>query len=473
MAVVAWATPRGLGVTPDSIVYVSVADSLVRGTGFKTFNGDPLLHFAPLLSIFVAGGMSLGLSALTVTKAINLVCIFLLPIMTYGIGRKIGLSTRFSNSAAILALLVPTTLWVHNFLWTEPAFILFCQAAILSAVCYLRSRHRAWIITAIIAVWLAVGMRFIGLSLVPLLFVAYFLANKRPNVFSSVIGAFAVSLIASLPMLVYYALTKVGGYVPFGERGPSQVPAQTVVVDALRGVGSLVVPEAREDLSLTVGIALCLIILALVIQVRPRANVAAGLLGVFVASYLGILVFMQLSSPLEPIGWRYIAPIVPPIVLLSSAGIYNITKATSQGVFRLYSSFLVLLSSGLVLATAVGSPIRTVSFIIQSRELGLVYNGVTWSSECLVDALSSLHSGSRRSSNDAVALYWLTRQRVVTLEDRSDSALVGAVIAGNLDEVIFFGAENIRRNTNIDQLDMDLRTKHFCNGEIVVLWRPS
>jgi len=45
----------GAGLAGDSVIYISVADNLIKGNGFLDFAGKPLVYFPPLLPILIAG----------------------------------------------------------------------------------------------------------------------------------------------------------------------------------------------------------------------------------------------------------------------------------------------------------------------------------------------------------------------------------------------------------------------------------
>ncbi len=70
------ATPYGLGVTPDSVIYLHAADSLRHGTGFcvPAYDGtpQPLTHYPPLYPGTIALVSHFGLDLMSAARAISL-----------------------------------------------------------------------------------------------------------------------------------------------------------------------------------------------------------------------------------------------------------------------------------------------------------------------------------------------------------------------------------------------------------------
>lgn len=127
-----FSTPRGVGLSPDSAVYVGAARSLLQGHGFSmpTDAGGfaPIAHYPPLYSVSLAMLGSLGQDPLVAARWVNtlLFCasMFFVGLIAFQATASLPLSL---SAAALLATAYPVVL-VHTMAWSEPLF-LFCQLA--------------------------------------------------------------------------------------------------------------------------------------------------------------------------------------------------------------------------------------------------------------------------------------------------------------------------------------------------------
>jgi hypothetical protein len=58
----------GIGVSPDSVGYISTAQSLLNRTGFHLFNGEPFVQWPPLYPLLLAALGLLGINPLVGAK---------------------------------------------------------------------------------------------------------------------------------------------------------------------------------------------------------------------------------------------------------------------------------------------------------------------------------------------------------------------------------------------------------------------
>ncbi len=127
-----FSTPRGVGLSPDSAVYVGAARSLLQGHGFSmpTDAGGfaPITHSPPLYSVSLAMLGSLGQDPLVAARWVNnlLICasMFFIGLIAFQATASLPLSL---SAAALLVTAYPVVL-VHTMAWSEPLF-LFCQLA--------------------------------------------------------------------------------------------------------------------------------------------------------------------------------------------------------------------------------------------------------------------------------------------------------------------------------------------------------
>src|SRR5882672_1555197 len=116
---------RGPALSPDSAVYLSVADHLARGRGFVQFDGAPYVRWAPLYPLLLAIGPRLGLAAVTVARVLQ-------PLAFAGSVALCGawLARHVTSPGwrvAALALLALSTIGIESaaFVWSESLDLLF------------------------------------------------------------------------------------------------------------------------------------------------------------------------------------------------------------------------------------------------------------------------------------------------------------------------------------------------------------
>jgi hypothetical protein len=164
------ATPWGLGLSPDSVVYIGAARSLAQGNGLSLPTDSaamaPLVHYPPLYPALLAMTSFSGLDVIAAAKWLNvfLLCanIFLAGVIGY---RASGLFPFAILAAGLVATAFPMAL-AHSMVWSEPLFMVCQSAALLFLFSYLRECARWRLMAAAVATGLSVLGRYAGLSLV-------------------------------------------------------------------------------------------------------------------------------------------------------------------------------------------------------------------------------------------------------------------------------------------------------------------
>jgi hypothetical protein len=116
--------PWGPGVSPDSIIYLGLADALSRGEGFFLY-GAPVTHYPPgypatlaLLNLITSNSETSARLLNSLAYAASLSLIFTV----------IGSSSKYTSSIFAFCGLVyfcsTAVVYAHLMAWSEPAFIL-------------------------------------------------------------------------------------------------------------------------------------------------------------------------------------------------------------------------------------------------------------------------------------------------------------------------------------------------------------
>jgi hypothetical protein len=131
----------GVGLSPDSTVYVSVARNLLAGRGYVTFDGTPYTQCPPLFPTLLAIIGLTGIDPAVGARFLNAVA--------FG-GIVLASGIFFSRSLRSKTLAIVATSWVLSsfgllsvcvMAWTEPVFVLLIVLFLLQISAFLH-RHR-------------------------------------------------------------------------------------------------------------------------------------------------------------------------------------------------------------------------------------------------------------------------------------------------------------------------------------------
>jgi hypothetical protein len=165
------ATVRGIGIDPDSIVYVSAARSLLAGQGLTSLDASgttrPMAHFAPLYPMLLAAVSVWGADPLEAARWLN-AFLFGANILAVGflISRSSGGSTWSPVAGSLLMLSSVSMLAVHANALTEPLFILLGFLGLFLLAGYLESSMPRFLIACSCAMSLAFLTRYAGIAFI-------------------------------------------------------------------------------------------------------------------------------------------------------------------------------------------------------------------------------------------------------------------------------------------------------------------
>lgn len=157
---------RGVLLDWDSVNYISVADNLLAGEGFRQFNGLLYRDWPPLYPLLLAAPGLVGVDPYPWAGWLNILA-FALTIFVVGQGLRRLLTSRslLLGGCLAAALAYPLTRQAA-FALTETIFILFTLLALLAAERFLTTERRSALLWAALFTALACLTRYLGLTLV-------------------------------------------------------------------------------------------------------------------------------------------------------------------------------------------------------------------------------------------------------------------------------------------------------------------
>jgi hypothetical protein len=166
---VLWSTSNhGIGIAPDSTVYLGAAENLLSGRGLQD-RGQPLTHFPPGYSLALAlAGLAAGGDVFAASRWLQALLfganVALIWAAVYaGTG-----GSRTAAGAAMLAFVLSAEAFDgHVWLVSEPLFLAWTLLTHILLAVYLVRQGRRWLVAASLAAGLAITTRYIGAALLP------------------------------------------------------------------------------------------------------------------------------------------------------------------------------------------------------------------------------------------------------------------------------------------------------------------
>src|SRR5215207_976448 len=160
----------GIGLSPDSVVYIGAARSLLAGAGFslpaESALFSPITHYPPFYSSLLAVIAILGPDPLDAAIWLN-VAVFGLNIFLSGslLFSAFG-SLPIAMIGSFLTLTAFPIVQVHTMAWSESLFILIELLSILLLLRYLKDPLKQILVLASAVAGLSLLCRYAGLALI-------------------------------------------------------------------------------------------------------------------------------------------------------------------------------------------------------------------------------------------------------------------------------------------------------------------
>ncbi len=319
------ATSRyGAGVSPDSVVYLAVAENLLEGRGATHYTGEPRTLQPPLysavLAVLAAGE---GARLEGAARVLNAALFGLILMMT---GR---LAYRFTRSwpmawacAAVIAVTRPLQ-DAAVMAWSEPLFIFLTLLFLWGLDVYSRAPSNRLVLFLALIAAAATLTRYIGVTLIGTGVIGLFLladGSLKRRVLQSVF--FAIP--ATAPLLVWW----IRNYSLSGTFMGQVLPSQTSFTQNLLLFGEALWASvfplgvvSRIPSALTGGLCALIILgyaLALgrrVLRAPYKLAGAQHVAAIFAGLYSALLVYTSTTTLYDAINVRLISPMFVPAVL--------------------------------------------------------------------------------------------------------------------------------------------------------------
>ena len=419
-----FATTVGIGVSPDSIAYLSAAQALSEGRALLTIAGErwvPLTHYPPLFPAFAALGPLLGACASGWLRGLHAL-LFLVVVLLAAVASWRA-SGRESLAPALTALALVTAkdvVYAFCMAWSEPLFLALMLACLLwTARCGV-VRARTALVAAAAFAGAAVLTRYAGVSLIAF-GVFTILSAGRHSMRGRLQDAIVFSGLSVLPVALWATRnTLVAGSATSRELAFHPLPwsvylggAGTISEFFTRSWHWIVLDEIPRNLQLAGCVTAGLAILAGAFATRSGSDeervfhrAVAAFVAVHIATLVAAGAFQDHSIVFDH---RQMLPVHVAGIVVVVALVLRITAGR-----RWWRGLAVAL-----LVIHGGAGIRlTAPWVVEAHQEGLELNSRRWKQSPLLARIRALPPGVALATNAADAIYHHTGRLSRELPER-------------------------------------------------------
>lgn len=402
------ATPCGIGLSPDSIVYIGGARNILDGKGFSMPPADkPIVHFAPFYSLLLAISGLFGFDPLDGARGIaaaflglNIFLIFKIVGLTF---HKIRSVPVWICAAIVLLALVAKPMWdIHLYAWTEPIYLACWLAGMWMLIRYLENTSlRVWLIAAGSVSAIAILTRYAGISMWGAFCVILVLFGPRP-IARKIRHIIIFSGISLMPFLLW----AVRNYLTAGSatnRSISLHPIGRVHFEqALMTIANWIAIPPYASGKLKLGALVVLAAAALLMHCRwckhasfrpskglvPALPTPVRVIGICAFVYMAFLFlsvsFVDANTPMDQ---RLLSPLFVCLLILIAFSLSQWNQVFGRR--RMPGAALVLL----VCLACAGHVRASYSLLKESAREGLGFNNLRWYNSALISEIRKRDTG--------------------------------------------------------------------------------
>ncbi len=160
----------GIGVSPDSVIYISTAQNIHNHGAINDFTNMPVMDFPAFYPLFLSGVLFLtGHSTMATGPVLNgLLFALLIGLCGWIMNRFTQASRGYKFILLLFILGSPCLLEVYSMIWSETLYLLLTLLFLVGAWHYFRTHSLRWLVLMGLTTGLACVTRYAGVSLIAL-----------------------------------------------------------------------------------------------------------------------------------------------------------------------------------------------------------------------------------------------------------------------------------------------------------------
>lgn len=429
-----WCMSSGVGVSPDSVIYLSAADSLIAGDGLKPIafhyspkvaGGEPLISFPPVYPLLLSLSSIINSDRLSGARWLHSLLfaanIFLVGLLVY-------LGTARSALATLVGILLlvssASMLEIHTMAWSEPPFVLFILLAALLLMLHLATPHYLLLVGASLSASLALTTRYAGVTILPPMLITILLLESKPlrtriRDCLTVVGIGIFPLVVWLLRNMLLADSATNRSIAFH---PLKLSELNNIVNALFVFWVPVTGNAFLKLGflfLGGGVVLAGILLALKDNLRRKQgekmnSVMPLFAAAFITTYLLFLfAHNSLIDPAVNLTTRILSPVYVFGIILVICVMHKLSGFVNRTAF--WWGFVVV-----VLALISVNAFFAASFAVHRHDYGSGYASREWARSESIQYIRTLSEARTTYSNGVDAIHFLARKQALRIPAKVD-----------------------------------------------------
>lgn len=416
-----WATlsRHGVGLSPDSVGYLTVARHIVEGAGLISYRGEPFVSQPPLYPLALAGVMRLFsledvAAALRLNLTLHALVIYLSGKLSFAMTGSFG-----SAVTTCLSVLVGVPMFeVSVFAWSELLFICFLTTHLIFINSFALSRKNKYLFLSAAVAGLACMTRYAGVTIIfsSLIFISLLYAGNFRAALNKSAVFFSVS---SLPLIIWVIRNHILSDTFFGPRSSSILNSSQVLIlfgDVL--LDWFIYPSAKLEPTTWVLSSLATTLVFFVfLSVRLRRSIQSGKFAyaypiIFTLAYSAFIIFSSSRVFYDPIDHRLLSPCFIPLII--SALCFFFTDLRPMLSTKPPVGYRRLAAPLVAVVWFTYPSIATMTFAAETYQNGQGYHSVHWERSETVEYVrrhQAYFAHQPIYANDPEGLYFTTRLR--------------------------------------------------------------
>lgn len=303
----------GIGISPDSVNYISCARELIRGNGFLSYEGTPFTLWPPLYPVLLGTLGLTGIDPVTGARILNILVFGLIIFCTGQLFRSCLRSSFLIISGTIFASFSAQVISLSFMAWSELIFSLFCILFIKYLIDFsIENRRKDFYLLSVI-VALSCLQRYIGVAMIPTALAAILLLVKMP-VSERIKYSVKLLIISLTPLFLWvfrnYMLTSTIS----GRRITSSYSFQHNIYKTFDVITSWIIPSFSpfHIRLIFTGILFFILISVTISKYYKKNSGTINILliqSVYFLIYALFIIILSSFSSLDPIPYRYLATV--------------------------------------------------------------------------------------------------------------------------------------------------------------------